>query len=799
MHHSYDDLQLHDIINTENVPLFFDKFNRFKSIFTDIELNFDSHSNNNNNTFYNDWIDISLEEIKKLKTKNHILSDKRMDQFIYDLLHLYMKHQQYVNNGKSDQELIQDLVFQIFGYSKARQQTLDQLYPTKEYFTHTERFDNFSKSLSIISMTEILNQPLKVKFRSFKDIIDDPFFIENKERFRSLDYWSDQEFVNSLLDGSINFVQDKEKLNLLKWILTISPHFNYDLYIQHHQNLNVDQISFGLLYKIKIILNNNTNNNNNHDNNSYDNNNNNNNQNNNINISSAFQSPQLFKFISKYYSQELNHYVISKFHLMINDCKTLNLFVKYWLLQKESFEKRPLSKISINAINPDIELLKLIVENNLLIFMHNVKLTKQHIDYLLVHRPSALNYSLGLFEGDDDIDPFQVWKKVNLVNGTDGLSNIYDVFWEAVIQGRLDFIQSCVSSFTSTPNRNANSFLPGMMFRDQCIISAYDSEFIDIYKYLLDLWYDGQRSERVILGLFRSDLTRLKIDRLRHTLLIDQSIDEKIKQTIIKRYFLDIYSFLSFSSKQEKGVAIEIVELIKEIYLEKYNNHPLVYEPQEQLKLTLYQDSRFYIQLKHNTRNARLVNCSKQQFLREALVGGSLNEAKFILDSVMNQDDLEIVTNNIDLYLKSFLYQIPNPKLKVFLYLFDRFQSIIQPQTISIICSLALKSNNYQLLDILLHRTKIRLLAPLSNQHDKSMLCSNIIDIIKSPYYNPNNIYFIKYPITNLSLINLDLLENYQPIILKESLYSENNIDFSTPISTITKIPKISKERLLIF
>ncbi|KAF2073536.1 hypothetical protein CYY_005155 [Polysphondylium violaceum] len=88
----------------------------------------------------------------------------------------------------------------------------------------------------------------------------------------------------------------------------------------------------------------------------------------------------------------------------------------------------------------------------------------------------------------------------------------------------------------------------------------------------------------------------------------------------------------------------------------------------------------------------------------------------------------------------------PDPPLKCSLYLFEKFQHILnQLSTIDSILTSAIKNNNHLLLHILLHRTHIRLIKPQSPQHEQQIL-NHVQHQMKSSKFLDSCTYFLFYP-----------------------------------------------------
>ncbi|KAF2069531.1 hypothetical protein CYY_009156 [Polysphondylium violaceum] len=180
-------------------------------------------------------------------------------------------------------------------------------------------------------------------------------------------------------------------------------------------------------------------------------------------------------------------------------------------------------------------------------------------------------------------------------------------------------------------------------------------------------------------------------------------------------------------------------------------------------------DQHFFVEKKYDKCKYALYHSIKD---------GNIPLVKYILTTIMDVDQKKVIENNIEQIVLSYLHSGYNNKkstilLKNPLFLFEHFQAQFQlsQNLLEKISSIAVKTNNHRLLDILLHFTKIRILKNQDNQATRNRLYLNII---KSKYFEKTN-YFKMYPekqslfndVDDHSFVPIDYLETSTIFLIK--------------------------------
>ncbi|KAF2070749.1 hypothetical protein CYY_007930 [Polysphondylium violaceum] len=144
----------------------------------------------------------------------------------------------------------------------------------------------------------------------------------------------------------------------------------------------------------------------------------------------------------------------------------------------------------------------------------------------------------------------------------------------------------------------------------------------------------------------------------------------------------------------------------------------------------------------NNNNNNKNSNYSllKFHFLFDSLREGKLAFVRLVLDH-LNEMESRYIQQNIQRLLLEVLYDSHYIYLKPILYLFSRYSEFIQESILDSIVSIALMNNNHCLLDILLHKTMVRLCKPDSKEHDQKIL-ARINQCIELSNYKDRTSYF---------------------------------------------------------
>jgi len=261
-------------------------------------------------------------------------------------------------------------------------------------------------------------------------------------------------------------------------------------------------------------------------------------------------------------------------------------------------------------------------------------------------------------------------------------------------------------------------------------LKVSDSKFID---------FPQDEYEKYQASLFRLAIVKHDIHTLRH---LYYSLDTVKQILTIQSHGLEVYTSLAYAkSFQEKRHAIEILEFIKGEYFKNSAINSC------QWGIIYFQDKLFASQL---------LECFdsivdfKSTFVLSMAMGAlvtsdSISHLVNLFDNLTRQEIIVFQQSNIETLILKYLIALKNRNLKGIIYIFERFQNHINESILDILAYQAVATDNHTLLDILLHRTKIRLIQPKSKQHEVIIL-NKIKTIVKSSQSLFLGSYFKFYP-----------------------------------------------------
>ncbi|KAF2073467.1 hypothetical protein CYY_005215 [Polysphondylium violaceum] len=242
----------------------------------------------------------------------------------------------------------------------------------------------------------------------------------------------------------------------------------------------------------------------------------------------------------------------------------------------------------------------------------------------------------------------------------------------------------------------------------------------DIFHFLCCLY---SSKEHQTFDIFKSYYEKIKSPNL----FVDQ---------LLKNAYLDLKS----CQKHDKQESIKILEYVKNQY--QIHNSP----PADIDYFSVFYQDRDYSQLINYKKPQNIYSAIKYAF-----VWGSVAKMEKILDLMDQEQFSDFVQQVQDIVLSHFYFNPPSQvyciQFKVALYCFERFADQFSQSTLDSLCHIALITDNHKLMDILLHKTKVRLIRPQSPEHDKQMLELNYMNLTKSENSSRTN-YFTLHPFT---------------------------------------------------
>ncbi|KAF2069895.1 hypothetical protein CYY_008781 [Polysphondylium violaceum] len=125
--------------------------------------------------------------------------------------------------------------------------------------------------------------------------------------------------------------------------------------------------------------------------------------------------------------------------------------------------------------------------------------------------------------------------------------------------------------------------------------------------------------------------------------------------------------------------------------------------------------------------------CDKTDLIKRALYLGDLALTKNVI-GILNENEFIHFLNTIEDIVLSYFNSFLSTAFKVPIYLFSTFPHQFSQSTLASLASIATKNHNLVLMDILLHRTKVRFIKPQSKEHDQELLEFSWMNIQKSKY-----------------------------------------------------------------
>ncbi|KAF2069488.1 hypothetical protein CYY_009198 [Polysphondylium violaceum] len=190
--------------------------------------------------------------------------------------------------------------------------------------------------------------------------------------------------------------------------------------------------------------------------------------------------------------------------------------------------------------------------------------------------------------------------------------------------------------------------------------------------------------------------------------------------------------------------------------------------------LVYFQDKAFYTEISR----APLENLSN--IINGVMMGGgSFGQLKYLVE---NLTEIEYNGIPVEDVIHSFAVHSRGTFLKPILYLFEALQDRFKSESIldHLVCT-AVEYDNHRLINILLHRTKIRLIKPKSEQHEQQILSrmklvlkSALPHVESSTYFQHHADFEIDQPLL------VDLFFGRMPIS-----YSSTKVDPNVLIKTI--------------
>ncbi|KAF2069641.1 hypothetical protein CYY_009046 [Polysphondylium violaceum] len=222
-------------------------------------------------------------------------------------------------------------------------------------------------------------------------------------------------------------------------------------------------------------------------------------------------------------------------------------------------------------------------------------------------------------------------------------------------------------------------------------------------------------------------IKRLEVDKVKWILL---GIGKKDKEMLFGYNTFKLYYNTLANAKtfQEKRDLIELGKFLKSEFLK---SDLVIYND---ITLAFILDKEFYLKIFENSLDHKF-------FVKGPLMTDEFGLLKYFVEV---GPDL-ILSIDVENIILEFALFTSGETLKPVLYLFEKWQHLIKSESIlDHLMHMAVKNDNHRLINILLHRTKIRLIKPVSPQHEHQILSRMKLVLKSSRYLRPT--YFQKYP-----------------------------------------------------
>ncbi|KAF2076256.1 hypothetical protein CYY_002434 [Polysphondylium violaceum] len=530
------------------------------------------------------------------------------------------------------------------------------------------------------SVLEFLIQQKKTEMYQPFWMTNDPFFIENKDLYRLVPGWDDLKFLNQLLQADLELVENKE---VFIWVLKQTPLFKVTPDTQCIDKLCGVEIDVD---KMK----------------SYS------------NTTLPYSCEEVILFFIKHDRSTLK-----------NNMKTLfifNLKVLHIVHQFIQDEGMDVSTISFEIYSSDIKCF-LYLTTNMNVNGKNIK------GWYFGHDENevdlVLDINIGLIQVDDFKKPFtfELVKKlhqrgVNVLAPGPGYA-----YNQCIKRGNLDFLRYYIEHI------KPHHIIPYKELVDIYRFSKPEQQeeaLKFIYQYS-ETVYDnaGALSERLYANLFHAAITKYDSDNILKFLNKIKDPMVALQEALPKAY----NALEGAKDKQQKQSIITLLAKLKNEYSSQLKQDLFAKKRMDiSTPHTIYlQDPQFFFEIYSSV-------IDPINFFISAIKISSVAVLKRIL-SIQDTQTKDALACQIEKILLNYL-SLSCTRLKVPLFIFHHFSKQFSQSTLDKLVTIVLKAQSIQWIDILLHKTKIRLLKPASKEQDDAMLQRNYSNMLKSKYYS---------------------------------------------------------------
>ncbi|KAF2069351.1 hypothetical protein CYY_009333 [Polysphondylium violaceum] len=619
---------------------------------------------------------------------NHKLDDKQLKKNFKESYKCWLdfNFQESLENLSRLKEKISDdqmdtLLIEILKVFNIRDHEIKMLSHVLLHFSVSERnLSIFKKSFDRIDICKYEFRDINILKQVFKQ---DIALVSDYNKLINLSlFLENKQIFRDLMKnwsdhGCIQALLHRDKLDLdvLVWVLQTSPSINYKLFIQNLPKRDQGKYPKYTLFNVDIVVREDP-------------------------FFALFplslKHIELLEFAIRHYKLAFNSFVTNNNQIkLIDDVKVASRFIEYTQAFPNKDQRVIVTKSS------DIQLFKLIIDNGFELRGTNLFSSVENVLFFLENQPTRFN-SLS------KIHPSNVQFTLDALE-INGNQQILSIIGSKIPTDlcNIDIIKKYKEPFSSWRIIVQNAVNQYLQFGN-----------LDLYRFLIQ--------ESRLMNL--DHLCFIMVAMKKYDLDAVVSFIEPIKEYFFQKY-IDLfiiytipYWFLALAkTEDEKRKARNIIDYFfnKEVFLKNVtfsNSFNILQDPAAFKKIGFFHSK------------------SKIDLVKSSLLTGDLALTKNII-AIMEQDEYNDFLSKLETIVIAYFNISPTTAFKVPLYLFSTFPTQFSRETLANLASIATKNLNFLLLDILLHRTKLRLLEPRSKEHDQELLEFSWMNIHKSKYY----------------------------------------------------------------
>ncbi|KAF2070092.1 hypothetical protein CYY_008587 [Polysphondylium violaceum] len=682
--YNYDDMTLSQLFKLGNRNLIKKKLESFKELFNsklplcifDFPEEEKDDQQKQHQNYYKDWLDFGSNEIIYSIDIDFCKIYDNPDE-LDEFLSIVFKYYQLYNH-----EYYIEFLIRKYGFTKKRFDLYENYLSKKGY--------QICISCGMFRLQdglEILDQLIKQKricLKSYSNLIDDPFFYQYKDHYRLIEGWNDLSFFATISGPVEHESRDQNPskvIEYIKWIVKVSPSFNFDLYKPSPNEI----VGYSNLYGVKVLYSN--------------------------KVFSQFDSiahlcPEILQFIIDSWPSKL---CTKKFYITINDIQVAEIYFNYMKSMGKS-----VCDLGISTTSNDPHLLQLFKSVGI-------------VDYDRRKR-DLIYHSTSSFFRYQEIKKLTNDPLTHIMNIYNDRSNGFET--KELYDGTL---KSLKDAFKQQRSDYINFYMEK--------IDVYDIDTLFIWAYyygnmdLFDLVFSRKKDtpkEDEYLSIYRNlILLAIRKHDLNGTIRFCNFLQDSQRDSsyMLAKFLVHSYNYLPHANSQQKEDSIGIVEYFKSRvdietlteFVKRQANHNFSL-------LIFIQDIELF----------RLLNISLSDLQYYTFFTKVPPSTIDHIIQKMNKKELDRLRALLPYLTVSLCHgKSAHCHLKILIYLFSKFQSQLNVESVvEELCHMAMYYNNHALTDILLHCTKVRLQTPKSQDDDFTIMANNYKTMIHSTYYS---------------------------------------------------------------